>query len=74
VLEAEWARAKRDDTSLSLLLIDVDHLKKFNNRCGHQAGDGCLRAIARCMRPRTADADRLVMSGQLIMWPGAKSA
>jgi diguanylate cyclase (GGDEF)-like protein/PAS domain S-box-containing protein len=45
-LEVEWARARREGSSLSLLLIDVDHFKKYNDHYGHQAGDVCLRSLA----------------------------
>jgi diguanylate cyclase (GGDEF)-like protein/PAS domain S-box-containing protein len=45
-LKEEWVRARRDGTSLSLLMMDVDYFKKFNDHYGHQAGDGCLKALA----------------------------
>lgn len=48
-METEWDRARREGAPLSLLLMDVDHFKGFNDQYGHQAGDACLRSIARIL-------------------------
>jgi diguanylate cyclase (GGDEF)-like protein/PAS domain S-box-containing protein len=44
-LAKEFARSLRDQTPIALLLVDVDHFKKFNDSYGHQAGDECLKSI-----------------------------
>ncbi|WP_457442846.1 diguanylate cyclase domain-containing protein [Roseateles sp. P5_E4] len=49
-LRLECERARRGHESLALLLIDVDHFKRYNDRYGHVAGDACLREIAAAIR------------------------
>ena len=45
-LSREWRRAVRERTSLSLLMVDIDYFKLYNDHYGHVAGDECLRTIA----------------------------
>ena len=45
-MQSEWLRAQRSGKPLSLLFVDVDHFKLFNDRHGHQSGDECLREVA----------------------------
>jgi diguanylate cyclase (GGDEF)-like protein/PAS domain S-box-containing protein len=46
VLEREWKRTLRESSQISLLLLDIDFFKQFNDRYGHQVGDDCLRTVA----------------------------
>jgi len=48
-LHAEWARALRQVQPLSLLMVDVDNFKAYNDAHGHLGGDECLKRVARAV-------------------------
>lgn len=57
ILNIEWASARRGARPLSLVILDVDFFKQYNDRYGHGQGDECLKSVARAMeqvatRPR----------------------
>jgi diguanylate cyclase (GGDEF)-like protein len=49
-IKAEWRRCMRVERPLSLIMIDVDFFKSYNDFYGHQAGDNCLHAIASAIK------------------------
>ncbi|HTV38406.1 MAG TPA: GGDEF domain-containing protein [Xanthobacteraceae bacterium] len=58
-LDQEWRRMLRHGTALSLLMIDVDCFKRYNDAYGHVAGDQCLRTVARVVASRARRAGEL---------------
>jgi diguanylate cyclase (GGDEF)-like protein len=59
-LSSEWRRCTRSGNPLSLVMIDLDHFKLFNDHYGHQAGDSCLQQVSACLKAGFARSHDLV--------------
>lgn len=76
LMQHEVTRADREGTSLSLVMIDLDHFKRINDRYGHEAGDSVLVSIARLLQEHFRDADVVCRLGGeefVALLPGATS-
>ena len=62
-LRRELGRARRTGLPLSLVLVDVDHLKKVNDTFGHPAGDSAIRHVAGALRESRRDTDVVARFG-----------
>lgn len=78
MLGIEWQRAARSSSYISLLIVDIDHFKRFNDHYGHVAGDECLRQVAALLQACVRRAGELVAryGGEefVILLPGAEVA
>ena len=70
-----WKTAEDAGMQVGLVMVDIDHFKKFNDFYGHPAGDACLQAVARCMADHLRGTTDLVarLGGEefAILLPGA---
>jgi hypothetical protein len=54
VLDEEWDAARRHTQPLSLILIDIDFFKQYNDHYGHVQGDDCLKRVGAALAPSPA--------------------
>ena len=62
-LETEWREAANSGWALSLVMIDIDHFKSFNDHYGHVAGDMCLRTVGAALAASAKDASIVARYG-----------
>jgi diguanylate cyclase (GGDEF)-like protein len=60
MLDKAWRRCLRAGSPLSLIMIDVDHFKDYNDHYGHQGGDDCLKTLAGLLADQVGRPDDLV--------------
>lgn len=60
VLEQEWRRSKRSHSPLSLIMLDIDKFKVYNDTYGHLEGDECLKKVAQIIKASVKRADDVV--------------
>ncbi len=77
-LQGEWQRSARGQARLSLLMIDIDHFRRYNEHHGHLTGDECLRQVARVLTMCVKRSGELVarFDGEefAVLLPGADAA
>jgi diguanylate cyclase (GGDEF)-like protein len=59
-IDALFMRSKFNQSPVSVIMIDVDRFKAYNDTLGHQAGDQCLQTVAAILIDKTRDGDELV--------------
>lgn len=73
-LHTEVKRVKRFGENLSVMMLDIDHFKKINDRYGHQAGDYVLKKLSRILKEKTREVDIVSRYGgeeMIILLPGS---
>jgi diguanylate cyclase (GGDEF)-like protein len=63
ILDQELNRAARNESEISLVIVDIDHFKRFNDTYGHQAGDSVLANFARTLKKHLRNYDTLARYG-----------